>query len=66
MTFKINIPGSTNCEKGYLEIRDGNSHSSPLIDRIYGVIWSTGNRMLIDFVTDMSVNSDFYGYHVSY
>lgn len=70
LSFEINIPESTNCENGYLEIRDGYWHLSPLVRRVCGVgitsfVWTTGNRMLINFVSDVGVNSDFYGSYVS-
>ncbi|XP_055850904.1 dorsal-ventral patterning protein tolloid [Episyrphus balteatus] len=52
---QLNLFESTNCEKDYLEIRDGYWHKSPIIKRICGnatteVIKTDSSRMLISYV----------------
>lgn len=61
---------SKKCKKSYVEIRDGYWHKSPLFQRICGTkhdlsFQSTGNRMLINFVTDTGVHSDFAAGYLS-
>lgn len=52
---QLSLLESTNCEKDYLEIRDGYWHKSPIIKRICGnatteVIKTDSSRMLISYV----------------
>ncbi|XP_061178089.1 cubilin-like [Saccostrea echinata] len=56
----FDIEAHPSCGYDYVEVRDGNSLQSPLLGRFCGkvipnVIRSTGNSMLVNFVTDPTV-----------
>ena len=57
----IQIERHETCIYDYVEVRDGHDETSPLIGRYCGYflpddIKSTGNRMMVKFVSDGSVN----------
>lgn len=56
----MKIEAHDHCVYDYLEIRDGNEDSSPLLGKLCGArmpndIKSTGNRLYVKFVSDGSV-----------
>ena len=56
--YQLNLEyGGSNCPNDYLEIRDGNSLSSPLITKMCGslgntYLYSSGRFLLVRFVSD--------------
>lgn len=71
LRLNIDIIISTNCKSNYIEIRDGYSNKSPLLGRLCGVhnnisIMSTGNHMLIYYVTDKQKNRGFAARYKSF
>ncbi len=60
-SFQSKIERHDNCAYDYLEVRDGNSESSPLLGRFCGYdkpddIKSSSNQLWMKFVSDGSVN----------
>lgn len=67
---EFNLENSTNCSKDYLEIRDGDSSTAPLIGRYCGdtipkTLPSYGDVIYLHFVTDNS-DSTSSGFVLSY
>lgn len=61
LSFQFKIERHDNCAYDYLEVRDGNSESSPLLGRFCGYdkpddIKSSSNQLWMKFVSDGSVN----------
>lgn len=61
LLFRSQIERHDNCAYDYLEVRDGNSESSPLLGRFCGYdkpddIKSSSNQLWMKFVSDGSVN----------
>ncbi|OQV15507.1 Tolloid-like protein 2 [Hypsibius exemplaris] len=60
----VDIGHSKECQLGYLEIRDGHWHKSPLLARLCGLnristtILSTGSRLWLEYRSHHTVNHD--------
>ncbi|XP_048237900.1 cubilin-like isoform X1 [Haliotis rufescens] len=66
---RFELEAHSRCRFDYVEVRDGNSSSSPLIGRYCGTtspnfIRSTGRQMFVNFITDSSVTRD--GFSAAY
>ncbi|XP_046392545.1 cubilin-like [Ischnura elegans] len=66
---RFNVEDSRGCRFDFVEIRDGNDETSPLMSRLCGNIVprplvSSGNTIMIQFTTDASVSGK--GFHLRY